>query len=144
MYSFSFSPSTVFFSIYTCRRAKMLQGNILPLCFFFCSSSSSIFSVFQIHIYSFSALLIQHCCIYLSLAFVVWSINEEILLFCLFTGLTMAKAQMSLTPPKDKFKLVFLIFLLHGLGTLMPWNMFITAKSVSEAKNLIELNITRA
>ncbi|KAL9892159.1 equilibrative nucleoside transporter 1-like isoform X1 [Glossina fuscipes] len=46
-----------------------------------------------------------------------------------FKGLTMAKAQMSLTPPKDKFKLVFLIFLLHGLGTLMPWNMFITAKS---------------
>ncbi|KAI9578240.1 hypothetical protein GQX74_015126 [Glossina fuscipes] len=47
-----------------------------------------------------------------------------------FKGLTMAKAQMSLTPPKDKFKLVFLIFLLHGLGTLMPWNMFITAKSI--------------
>uniref|UniRef100_A0A1B0AHH1 Equilibrative nucleoside transporter 1 n=1 Tax=Glossina pallidipes TaxID=7398 RepID=A0A1B0AHH1_GLOPL len=47
-----------------------------------------------------------------------------------FKGLTMAKAQMTLTPPKDKFKLVFLIFLLHGLGTLMPWNMFITAKSI--------------
>ncbi|KAM7361547.1 equilibrative nucleoside transporter 2 isoform 2-T4 [Cochliomyia hominivorax] len=26
-------------------------------------------------------------------------------------------------------KIVLLIFLLHGLGTLMPWNMFITAKS---------------
>lgn len=35
------------------------------------------------------------------------------------------------TAPKDKMKIVFFIFLLHGLGTLMPWNMFITAKSVS-------------
>ncbi|XP_030383902.1 equilibrative nucleoside transporter 1 [Scaptodrosophila lebanonensis] len=34
----------------------------------------------------------------------------------------------SLKPPKDKYKMVFFIFLLHGLGTLMPWNMFITAK----------------
>lgn len=35
------------------------------------------------------------------------------------------------TIPKDKMKIVYFIFLLHGLGTLMPWNMFITAKSVS-------------
>ncbi|KAL5288449.1 ent-3.2 family protein [Megaselia abdita] len=34
-----------------------------------------------------------------------------------------------LTPPPDKWKLVFSVFILHGLGTLMPWNMFITAKS---------------
>jgi solute carrier family 29 (equilibrative nucleoside transporter), member 1/2/3 len=25
---------------------------------------------------------------------------------------------------------VYLIFVLHGVGTLMPWNMFITAKEV--------------
>ncbi|XP_054738796.1 equilibrative nucleoside transporter 1-like [Anastrepha obliqua] len=32
-------------------------------------------------------------------------------------------------PPKDKWNLVLLIFIVHGIGTLMPWNMFITAKS---------------
>ena len=26
---------------------------------------------------------------------------------------------------------MFFIFLVHGMGILMPWNMFITAKSVS-------------
>lgn len=31
-------------------------------------------------------------------------------------------------PPADRWNLVYLIFLLHGVGTLMPWNMFITAK----------------
>lgn len=30
----------------------------------------------------------------------------------------------------DKFKLVYLTILLHGIGTLTPWNMFITANSV--------------
>ncbi|EDW37152.1 GL25678 [Drosophila persimilis] len=35
-------------------------------------------------------------------------------------------------PPKDRYKIVFFIFMLHGLGTLMPWNMFITAKSYFE------------
>lgn len=28
---------------------------------------------------------------------------------------------------KDKYQLVYVIFLLHGIGILMPWNMFITA-----------------
>ncbi|XP_053969979.1 equilibrative nucleoside transporter 1-like [Anastrepha ludens] len=32
-------------------------------------------------------------------------------------------------PPKDKWNFVLLIFVVHGIGTLMPWNMFITAKS---------------
>ncbi|XP_059490947.1 equilibrative nucleoside transporter 3 isoform X2 [Neocloeon triangulifer] len=31
-------------------------------------------------------------------------------------------------PPLDRYNLVYFIFLLHGVGTLMPWNMFITAK----------------
>ncbi|XP_077997982.1 equilibrative nucleoside transporter 1-like [Glandiceps talaboti] len=31
--------------------------------------------------------------------------------------------------PIDKWKLVYWIFALHGLGTLMPWNMFITAEA---------------
>ncbi|EDO37568.1 predicted protein [Nematostella vectensis] len=29
--------------------------------------------------------------------------------------------------PKDRFKLVYWIMLLQGIGTLLPWNMFITA-----------------
>lgn len=44
--------------------------------------------------------------------------------------MTMERAKMELNPPKDKYKLVFFILMLHGIGTLMPWNMFITAKSV--------------
>ncbi|XP_067938783.1 equilibrative nucleoside transporter 3-like [Watersipora subatra] len=32
------------------------------------------------------------------------------------------------TPPHDKFKVVYIIFYLLGVGTLLPWNMFITAK----------------
>lgn len=35
-------------------------------------------------------------------------------------------------PPTDRFRLVFFIFLVHGMGILMPWNMFITAKSYFE------------
>uniref|UniRef100_A0AC35U6D8 Equilibrative nucleoside transporter 1 n=1 Tax=Rhabditophanes sp. KR3021 TaxID=114890 RepID=A0AC35U6D8_9BILA len=30
------------------------------------------------------------------------------------------------SPPKDKNNIVYLIMLLHGVGVLMPWNMFIT------------------
>lgn len=35
-------------------------------------------------------------------------------------------------PPPDRYKMVFFIFLIHGVGILMPWNMFITAKSYFE------------
>jgi equilibrative nucleoside transporter 1/2/3 len=31
----------------------------------------------------------------------------------------------------DRYNLVYLIMLLHGVGVLMPWNMFITATAVS-------------
>lgn len=30
-----------------------------------------------------------------------------------------------------RWKIVYLILVLHGIGILMPWNMFINAKSVS-------------
>ena len=30
-----------------------------------------------------------------------------------------------------RFHFVYWIFIIHGIGTLMPWNMFMTAKSVS-------------
>jgi len=34
-----------------------------------------------------------------------------------------------------RLNLVFFILLLHGIGALMPWNMFITAKDVSQKNN---------
>lgn len=44
-------------------------------------------------------------------------------------GITMEEAQLECSQPKDKYNIVYLILLLHGIGTLLPWNMFITAKS---------------
>lgn len=35
---------------------------------------------------------------------------------------------MELAPPKDKWNLIYMTLVLHGLGTLTAWNMFITAK----------------
>lgn len=32
--------------------------------------------------------------------------------------------------PKDRLNMVYIIMVIHGLGILLPWNMFITAKSV--------------
>ncbi|XP_045539931.1 equilibrative nucleoside transporter 1 [Papilio machaon] len=34
---------------------------------------------------------------------------------------------MDLAPPKDRWYLIYLTLILHGLGTLTAWNMFITA-----------------
>lgn len=36
------------------------------------------------------------------------------------------QAMLREKPPKDPWNLVYLIMLLHGIGVLMPWNMFIT------------------
>lgn len=47
-----------------------------------------------------------------------------------FKSLTMEDASLQLNTPADRYNLVYLTFLLHGIGVLMPWNMFITAKSV--------------
>lgn len=46
-----------------------------------------------------------------------------------FKGVTMEQADLEMNPPKDRWNLVYLTLLLHGIGTLMPWNMFITPKS---------------
>ncbi|KAI5715290.1 hypothetical protein M8J77_013724 [Diaphorina citri] len=46
-----------------------------------------------------------------------------------FKGVTMENADLETNPPRDRWKLVYLTLLLHGVGTLMPWNMFITAKA---------------
>lgn len=43
----------------------------------------------------------------------------------------MEQANLELNPPKDRFNIVYFTLLLHGIGVLMPWNMFITAKSVN-------------
>lgn len=48
-----------------------------------------------------------------------------------FRNITMEDAHLQLHPPKDRWNMVYLVLLLHGIGVLMPWNMFITAKSVS-------------
>ncbi|XP_067205556.1 NADPH-dependent diflavin oxidoreductase 1 isoform X4 [Linepithema humile] len=45
-----------------------------------------------------------------------------------FKGVTMDQADLELNPPKDRLNIVFYILVLHGIGALMPWNMFITAK----------------
>ena len=34
-------------------------------------------------------------------------------------------------PPTDRLNLLYLTLVLHGVGTLMPWNIFINAKTVS-------------
>uniref|UniRef100_A0A8D8VE71 Equilibrative nucleoside transporter 1 n=1 Tax=Cacopsylla melanoneura TaxID=428564 RepID=A0A8D8VE71_9HEMI len=45
-----------------------------------------------------------------------------------FKGVTMETADLETNPPHDRWKLVYMTLMLHGVGTLMPWNMFITAK----------------
>lgn len=34
--------------------------------------------------------------------------------------------------PVDRWNIVFFTLVLHGIGTLTPWNMFITAKQVNK------------
>lgn len=51
----------------------------------------------------------------------------------------MERATLEINPPRDKFNIIFFILLLHGIGTLMPWNMFITAKSVRIFNFFIQL-----
>ncbi|XKL62929.1 hypothetical protein PGB90_002762 [Kerria lacca] len=49
-----------------------------------------------------------------------------------FKSVTMEQAELETNPPKDRFLLVYFIILIHGIGILMPWNMFINAKSYFE------------
>lgn len=58
-----------------------------------------------------------------------------------FKGLTMERANMEINPPYDRLSLVFLTMVLHGIGTLTPWNMFITAKSYFSDYKLGQLYI---
>lgn len=43
---------------------------------------------------------------------------------------------MDLAPPKDRYNLIFLTLIVHGLGTLTAWNMIITAKGYFEEYKL--------
>lgn len=53
-----------------------------------------------------------------------------------FKGMTMERAKMEIEPPSDRYKMIFFILLLHGIGTLTPWNMFITAADYFEKYKL--------
>lgn len=44
-----------------------------------------------------------------------------------FKDMTMDQVNLESNPPKDRFKIVYLVMILHGVGTLISWNMFITA-----------------
>eukprot|EP00095_Tigriopus_kingsejongensis_P011399 maker-scaffold68_size422247-snap-gene-3.19 protein:Tk11399 transcript:maker-scaffold68_size422247-snap-gene-3.19-mRNA-1 annotation:"hypothetical protein DAPPUDRAFT_300160" len=41
---------------------------------------------------------------------------------------SMDRLDLEMNPPRDRWNLIYYTFVLHGVGTLMPWNMFITAK----------------
>lgn len=56
--------------------------------------------------------------------------------FYLIVGMTMERAKLEINPPSDRYKLIFLILLIHGVGTLTPWNMFINAKEVIITRKL--------
>nr|AXY94712.1 equilibrative nucleoside transporter ent2 [Habrobracon hebetor] len=53
-----------------------------------------------------------------------------------FKGVTMDQADLELNPPSDRLNMVYFIMLLHGIGALMPWNMFITAEGYFEKYKL--------
>lgn len=44
-----------------------------------------------------------------------------------FKHLTMADASLTLNAPQDRYNLVYITFLIHGIGVLTSWNMFINA-----------------
>ncbi|BFY98982.1 hypothetical protein BsWGS_02022 [Bradybaena similaris] len=49
---------------------------------------------------------------------------------------------MEANPPKDRYKLVYLIMMTHGIAVLIPWNMFINAKSYFEEYKLDQGNMS--
>ena len=49
---------------------------------------------------------------------------------------------MEISEPKDSKNLVLVIMLIHGIGTLLPWNMFITADQYFKDKIDVNHNVT--
>ena len=41
----------------------------------------------------------------------------------------------------SRFYLIYLTLVLHGIGTLMPWNMFITAKEVRTEQETLHIKV---
>ena len=41
----------------------------------------------------------------------------------------------------SRFYLIYLTLVLHGIGTLMPWNMFITAKEVRTEQEIVHIKV---
>lgn len=58
-----------------------------------------------------------------------------------FKNLNMDDAALQTFMPRDKYNLVYITFLIHGIGVLMPWNMFITAISYFTRYKLSEAYI---
>lgn len=46
-----------------------------------------------------------------------------------FKNITMDEANLQIFKPPDKYSFVYIIFLIHGIATLLSWNMFINAIS---------------
>ena len=40
--------------------------------------------------------------------------------------------------PRDKYRMVYIIFYWLGIGTLLPWNMFISVSGLSECHTASE------
>ncbi|XP_023313374.1 NADPH-dependent diflavin oxidoreductase 1-like isoform X3 [Trichogramma pretiosum] len=53
-----------------------------------------------------------------------------------FKNVTMDQANLELNPPRDRLNIVMFIMILHGVGALMPWNMFISAPSYFQEHKL--------
>jgi len=45
-------------------------------------------------------------------------------------NVSMDRLDLEMNPPVDRLNLIYLTLILHGIGTLMPWNMFVTAKEL--------------
>jgi len=45
-------------------------------------------------------------------------------------SVSMDRLDLEMNPPVDRLNLIYLTLILHGIGTLMPWNMFVTAKEL--------------
>jgi hypothetical protein len=60
--------------------------------------------------------------------------ENQIVILCVWEGAVFCPVDLNTCTFLDfsyRFNIVYLILIIHGVGTLMPWNMFITAKSVS-------------
>ena len=51
------------------------------------------------------------------------------------------RIQLEMNPPVDRWNLMYLTLILHGVGTLMPWNIFINAKTVSYVSLALDTEI---